>query len=344
MDDSINGKRERFWDIAKGITILLVILGHTENVNTVIAGAVYSFHMPLFFIANAYFIKDYNIQRHLKRSSRSLLVPYSVICIISAVCCVNQNVSDVQNHIVFFKRILDMFVGMSKISTMFTSFESVWLVWFVICLFAARIIYVLLMGILQKFSAAVSLIVMLVLSMAGMLIGVYYAYLPWSLDVSLVALPLMWFGDYLHKSALLKKLKLNIYIILFFIWVVFGIFGFRIEMSMREYPGYILVLVEAIAGSMVLIGSSVFIGNKFNILSSFLMWCGRNSIVILAVHCLEMRFYDWNINIFSKIPFSLNYICIFLIKTIIILAISWIIIKINNFKRYLDDYEVANAN
>ena len=40
--------REPWIDFAKGITLLLVIIGHT--VSGVLSGAIYSFHMPLFFI------------------------------------------------------------------------------------------------------------------------------------------------------------------------------------------------------------------------------------------------------------------------------------------------------
>lgn len=340
MDYYIDKKqRVRYWDIAKGIVILLVILGHIENTNPIIIVAIFSFHMPFFFIANAYFIKNYNVKEHLKRSGKTLIFPYFVVCIISSIICVNQNVSEIPNYSIFFRCIIDMFVGMSKISTRFTSFQSVWLVWFLICLFATKIIYVVLMKKIEKYPLILQLIITLMLSVVGMVIGLKYAYLPWSLDVSLVALPFMWFGDSLHKYKIIEKMKLSTYILCFIVWAALGVTGFEIEMSMRSYPGYILVLIEAVAGSMIFIGVSVCIEKRTKKLSKFLAWCGKNSIIILAVHCLEMRFYNWNAYIFSKIPFTFNWIGVFFVKATLILLITWITVQLKGFKHYLDESE-----
>lgn len=48
MDDNFDRQRIDWIDFAKGITILLVIIGH--NVSGPLRGAIFSFHMPLFFI------------------------------------------------------------------------------------------------------------------------------------------------------------------------------------------------------------------------------------------------------------------------------------------------------
>ena len=69
----------RIWiDIAKGIGIILVVIGHTigsQRVNDII----YTFHMPLFFILSGYLLKDiYSIQdfkRNLINKSKRLLIP-----------------------------------------------------------------------------------------------------------------------------------------------------------------------------------------------------------------------------------------------------------------------------
>ena len=48
MNKTKNPDRLKYWDIAKGITILLVVLGHAENVNPFIRVAIFSYHMPFF--------------------------------------------------------------------------------------------------------------------------------------------------------------------------------------------------------------------------------------------------------------------------------------------------------
>lgn len=336
MNKTKKPNRIKYWDIAKGITILLVILGHAENINPYLRVIIFSYHMPFFFIANAYFIKDYKIIETIKKSSKSLLIPYAITCILSAIICVNQNNGTLPNYQVFILRITDMFAGMSKISTKFTQFQSVWLVWFIICLFAARIIYIALMKILDKKQKLISLLVMIILSFIGMVIGKYYAYLPWSIDVALAALPFMWLGNMLSKLELILKINRTMYIICFFIWIALGILGFEIEMSMRTYPGYMICLVEAIAGSILCIGISILLELKSKKISSFFTWCGKNSMIILIVHCLEMRFLNWNNFIFNKISITLNWITIFIIKLVLILLTTWTIVQIKNIIRYLN--------
>ncbi len=51
----VENERILYWDIAKGITILLVVLGHLNSVNPYVKGIIFTYHMPFFFIANAYF-------------------------------------------------------------------------------------------------------------------------------------------------------------------------------------------------------------------------------------------------------------------------------------------------
>lgn len=136
MED--NGKRMLSWDIVKGITILIMIVGHVASIPQQLRNFIFSFHMPVFFVANAYFIKNYQIGYNLKRSSKSLLLPYILVCVVTAMLCVNINDDMSTNYRVFGARILDMIGGISKKSELFPWFESVWMVWFVVCLFAAR--------------------------------------------------------------------------------------------------------------------------------------------------------------------------------------------------------------
>lgn len=66
--------RIQYWDMAKGFTILLVIIGHISNVNPYLRGVIFSFHMPFYFMANGYFIKDYSLRKTIKKSAKSLLI------------------------------------------------------------------------------------------------------------------------------------------------------------------------------------------------------------------------------------------------------------------------------
>ena len=68
--------REPWIDFAKGITLLLVIIGHT--VSGVLSGAIYSFHMPLFFILSGITAKlSSSAQQFSDKTQRSFRCSFS---------------------------------------------------------------------------------------------------------------------------------------------------------------------------------------------------------------------------------------------------------------------------
>lgn len=77
--NSIN--RTEWIDCAKGITILLVIIGHT--IEGALRGAIFSFHMPLFFILSCITYKySANGNQFLDRMERAfchLIIPGIII-------------------------------------------------------------------------------------------------------------------------------------------------------------------------------------------------------------------------------------------------------------------------
>lgn len=88
-------QRNRAIDIAKGITIILMILGHFNSLwNTVIFYMIFSFHMPLFFIFSGYFYKPKTNREFFTNGYNRLLKPYIITAIIAiaiSFICYNKN-------------------------------------------------------------------------------------------------------------------------------------------------------------------------------------------------------------------------------------------------------------
>lgn len=343
----------QYWDVAKGITILLVIMAHMPEVPTSVKHAIYTFHMPFFFLANAFFIKHYDIKVHARKSAKSLLVPYVVVCVLEAVCYALRGNTDVywtydivkvSGEVIsgadmtfpgiFLDKIADMFVGISFTSSRFKEFESVWIVWFLITLFAAKMLYVGIMRILCK--KWLSLCIILVLSLLGMLIGQKYAFLPWSFDVALVSLPFFWVGEQLRVSGILEKKSARVlYAASFLVWIFLFVMGVHSEVALRKYSGYLLFLIAAVAGCLVVVGISRFITQKRNMLADLLAWCGENSIVILGIHCLEHRFFDWNAYVYDNIPMDLHWSVLYFIHAVTIVCSAWVVVECKRRVRIL---------
>jgi len=82
------GGRLKYLDVAKGIGILLVIIGHcipdastpsgiSEPIFAAMFKVIYSFHMPLFFFISGFLTRPMNNRRELlKKRAQRLLVPY----------------------------------------------------------------------------------------------------------------------------------------------------------------------------------------------------------------------------------------------------------------------------
>lgn len=355
--------RMQYWDVAKGITILLVIMGHLPQTPAWLTQAIYTFHMPFFFIANAFFIKHYDIKTHVKKNFKSLLVPYMVVCVLEAISYALRGNTDVYytyeilrvngdvisgldmtfGHI-FLDKIADMFAGISFTSSRFKAFESVWIVWFLAVLFVTKMLYVAIRKMLLSRTFG-SLAAMIVLAMIGMRIGQDYAFLPWSVDVALACLPFMWIGDYLGKSRVLDTENAKwIYVVCFIAWIVLSSMGYRGELALRIYPGELVWMINAVFGSIVVIGFSKGVLHKKNITADFFAWCGKNSIVILGIHCLEHRFFDWNVYLYSYLPENVHWSVIFVIHAAAIVCSAWIVVECKRRVGHLIEKKSAYVN
>lgn len=84
MDTNTTRERNKWLDIAKGITIILMVVGHS-SIPERASNFIYAFHMPLFFIASGWctnWDKD-GLILFIRRKSKSLLIPFVIYsCIV----------------------------------------------------------------------------------------------------------------------------------------------------------------------------------------------------------------------------------------------------------------------
>ncbi len=75
-------KRLEWVDIAKGIGIFLMVMGHS-GIPRFIHDCIYSFHMPFFFILSGYFFltEKYTFVELINRKVKTILLPYFVFSV-----------------------------------------------------------------------------------------------------------------------------------------------------------------------------------------------------------------------------------------------------------------------
>lgn len=87
MTEAVSKQRIEYIDVAKGMGILLVLLGHTGFISGILKQFIYAFHMPLFFVISGFLMAAKNEEeRDLKtlfsRKAKGLLLPYFIFSIL----------------------------------------------------------------------------------------------------------------------------------------------------------------------------------------------------------------------------------------------------------------------
>lgn len=342
-----NKTKVRNWDIAKGIAILSLLMGNIDGIPPLMKAIIFSFSIPLLFAASDYCREKYDIKDTLIRSSKCLLAPYLAVCLISACIAAYRNGDIETNIFVLRDKLYDMFAGMSEIKGVFENLNTVWLAWIIICLFLARLIYVLVMQLTKKLPWFVSLIVIIVLSATGIIISNKIGFLPWSADIALLSTIFMWACDNSkHVIDFSKRFKFSlliaslIVITLIPVWIYLVCKDHWSDLASRNYARDPLCVITALLGIFVVLILSMAL-DKLKYIGSAISWFGKNSLIILIIHCLESRFFDWEKYIYPHMPCFISGMWYreMIVKVFFILLVS---ASVAGIKRLCDMNEYDN--
>lgn len=277
----MGSKRENWVDIAKGIGIILVVMGHA-CCPKIPHGIIYSFHMPLFFFLSGLFISKQckcEFQLYLKKNFRSLLLPYFYFNLISIAFHYSMSV-------IFHKELLEgsvtdnivgIFIGMRWGS----QYHHV--LWFLPCLFFAKM---LIYPVFKYVNGGGKWII----GIMFLLIGLSYSKweikpLPMSLDASLIAAFFILCGNYYMKTKEIINKLVRRYWQLVLIVALFSIaFNFnKVEMYEMNYGNCLLFLLGSISSILLICSLSANISCDFKI-CSIIMEYGKLSLIVFAMH------------------------------------------------------------
>jgi len=334
--EKCNNNRIKYIDIARGISIILMIIGHVINHGWK-RNIIYSFHMPLFVIVSGYFFKE---NQSFKTFLKKNLVKLELPCILSLV---------VANIIIMFQHnmsFIDSITNTLKILLFSYSFQgqflknisvpSIGALWFIQTLLCSRFIFFMLLKIKKlKENSALLGIASFIITAFGCFLGIKAIWLPFSFDVSLVFIIFMYVGYMLNKYNLLDKILDNTGLILLIciVWLV-GTKFCNIELAIRHYPLGILSFITAILGTIFIFKIADIIDKKLKIIGNILAWYGKNSMYILCFHHLEGSVINYNKFIKISHP-SLFKLLISSIKIMIPTLCTIIYIKISLFSNFI---------
>lgn len=272
-------ERDRSIDIAKGIGIFLMVMGHTTS-NKIALQWIYSFHMPLFFFLSGIFHSQGNSYKEfLKKKVKTLLVPYFFFSIILFLffLIVSKNIGfSAGENLSVEENFIGIFLGNDKTGLSQMSWGGQ--LWFIPALFLVENIYYFFCKFKEKIRVILAICCLILNIILSKLININ---IPWSWLTVLVAINFYTCGNLLKNIVLKKEEINNIYIVIFFVLnIVSKYFNSGIDMYSNVYGNMILFLISSYSGIMFLI---FFIKTFIKKLKIF-EYIGKNSLVILAFH------------------------------------------------------------
>lgn len=265
-------KRLNYLDIAKGIGILLVLIGHVYRTSdSSVIRYFYSFHVGMFYIISGILFdmtKPYEKQfsRVLWNKVCGLIIPYAFFELLyDVVFCLCGNPSD-------FFWVLRQGVTL----------QHDYATWFLPILFFSEIILISFKKYIKK-DFVISMIVA-VLFFVSLLSGISYQQDSslWPLFPVLrtfIAIGFMWFGKLIsryHREIIEKKTSLLLFGVLS---IMSSFFNARVSWLWTFYGSPVLFIISTLAGCLFVLCVSYNIKH-----SQILEYLGKNTVVILGTH------------------------------------------------------------
>ena len=285
-------------DLAKGLTMLLVVVGHclyipgqTIPLLRLIRGLIFSFHMPLFFVLSmvTYKLSATNdmLVRKAEKAFRHLIIPTCVLFSLQTVLYFLLERKD-ESISFFLAKTVNTFIYSSGVEIRVGSevIPEIGMIWFFVALFLSRTLYDYLH---LKLSKKRFIIAICLLSVVGVVMR-RIQYLPFSFDIVLAIMPFLYFGEYLKKVDLRKKLLIysvvSLSVWLITLGVQFFINGIYLELAQRSYPLYPLCFLTAAAGVFFVICLSNILMKIRKVMIPFI-FIGRNSMYFFWAHIMD---------------------------------------------------------
>lgn len=269
-------QRDVSLDIAKGLLIALMLLGHF-TVHRSLRGIIYSFHMVAFVFYSGYcFRSGRPLGQTVLRLARGFLLPYAVFGLFYIILMDLGTEQELKN----------LLFSMSFSKEHFTDIDSIGPVYFILLLFLTRLISALLDRLIPQKSWRYAAV--LALSLLGVELGQRGHWLPWSLDCALYCLIFYWAGVLCKERKILDNLLHRpwCYFLLSPVWV-YMIYRGGMEVATRKYETYGTVVLGAICGCILLYQLCHYLKDALpRWISRLLCLLGENTLYILIVHRL----------------------------------------------------------
>lgn len=274
-------KRRDDLDFAKGIGIILMVLGHSFSAGNGEALKMwfYSFHMPLFFLVSGILAREKeecrSVAYTVKHRARGLLLPYYSWCSLIAVyLCVMG------------RKTLAYFIDLVRI---IATFQGLSALWFLTCLYLAEILFAV-----TRKAYAFNRVVGWGLTVAIGLVGLLA---PNGNAVAMVVLractgmSFIWLGWIGAKIFSDQRRHWMVFAALFILHFILARMNGQLSVLGRVYGNGVLFYVNALVGTWLTIQTYHLLDAKcLEKVRKGVAWLGKNSIVLVCTSFFAIEF------------------------------------------------------
>ncbi len=258
----MNQRRVLWLDVAKGITIILMMLGHT-SIPKPINSFIFSFHMPLFFMASGWCTSWNNstLRTFTVRKIKSLVVPFVIYSFL----------------VLLIAWIID-YDSITLLSVIKNGWQG-YALWFIPVLFLALVISRIVMTVPDK---KIQVILAIALMFNGTVLRYNRISLPWTLSSVPYAAFLVLIGGWLKKISFIIDKPKWWRVLLLLLITIFISQNRRLDIAWNQITPVMLLTVGAVSGTLMVFSVSSYIDRYLPMFSKIFQLIGKETFVILS--------------------------------------------------------------
>lgn len=297
----VSEERITYLDIAKGISILLVMVSHSCGFPFETGKYFTAFYIQLFFIVSGLTYKRRRtVKENVLRRVKGIIVPYFIYNIIIVV--INIVLGKIGN----IKLLLETIEGILYSRYCYYPIDYMGEnryflrignspLWFLTAMFISSCIFYILVECIneRRINLYIWSIVLIVLTIMLKQLPIL---LPWSIDTAFLGALFMLIGYY-GKNIFIKEMKWKESLIVLLIYLTCSYYNDGINISIRQYGNYgiisvIAVCIVGMSGSFLCICFSRMM-DFIPVIRNIFTYIGKNTIMLLALHVTIFTIFDW---------------------------------------------------
>ena len=320
-------KERILWiDIAKGVAMAAVVLGHTFNGGIPAHTFVYSFHVPLFFMLAGCTFRVKPMREVLGSSAKRLLVPYLILALLTGIYDFAMGwlrpdtLLQFLGGVIFASGDPDLPFGVFPIG----------MPWFLMALFIGRLLYNAVFGFLERRNVhpIVQFLIFAAIGCAAK-IAAPYVRLPLGLMQGLLVMFYMHIGHCACRYDWVRKAPAFATVICLAIWAI----GLYFQLFFWEGNPLAVIggLATVVAASWCVVQACRFVEAHMRRFGDCIAFFGANSLIVFELHVVESFFITWPAISFNSLG-ALSPVAVGVLHLALIIALLWLF-TINPIKK-----------